>query len=132
MIVIMSDAWSPAFAAAPERRLPRGATLFHRGDPVRHLFHLREGHVALRRALSDGGALTLHVAGPGDMAAPASLWADAPIATRPAKGMRASPCVRHPPCATGWGAHRPRQPWPRPRATCRYRAPASKFCVCAS
>ena len=40
MIAIMSDAWSPAVAAAPERRLPRGDMLFHRGDPVRHLFHL--------------------------------------------------------------------------------------------
>ncbi|MEM7488129.1 MAG: Crp/Fnr family transcriptional regulator [Pseudomonadota bacterium] len=73
----MSDSWSPVFAAAPERRLPAGAALFHRGDPVTHLFHLREGRVALRRALHDGGTLTLHVADPGEVVAAASLWADA-------------------------------------------------------
>ena len=96
----MSDHWSGAFAGAPERTLPAGAALFHRGDPVRHLFFLREGRVALRRALTDGGALTLHVAGPGEVVAPGSLWADAThcdaiceiavrVASRPAAAVRA-------------------------------------------
>jgi CRP-like cAMP-binding protein len=76
MIPIMSDAWLPFFADAPERRLAAGAALFHRGDPVRDLFLVREGRVALRRALADGGALTLHVAGPGKVVAAASLWAE--------------------------------------------------------
>ena len=75
MIAIMSETWIPAFADAPERPLPAGAALFRRGDPVRHLFLLRAGEVALTRALADGGALTLHVAGPGAVVAPASLWA---------------------------------------------------------
>lgn len=77
MIAVMSDAFHDAFAAAPERTLPSGAVLFHRGDPVRHVFHIREGRVALRRMLADGGALTLHLAGPGETVAPASLWAEA-------------------------------------------------------
>ena len=77
MIVIMSDAFHDAFAAAPERTLPSGSVLFHRGDPVRHVFHVRDGQVALRRMLTDGGVLTLHRAGPGETVAPASLWAEA-------------------------------------------------------
>ncbi|WP_161793829.1 Crp/Fnr family transcriptional regulator [Jannaschia aquimarina] len=95
----MSDAWSPAFVSAPERSLRRGDVLFRRGDPVRHLFHLRDGRVALRRALSDGGELTLHVAGPGEIVAAASLWAEAThcdaicetdvrLAMRPASDLR--------------------------------------------
>lgn len=76
MIAIMSDAWSSIFADAPERTMPAGTTLFHRGDPVRHLFLVREGAVALRRTLADGGSLTLHAAGPGEVVAAASLWAD--------------------------------------------------------
>ena len=95
----MSDAWSPIFAGAPERRMPAGATLFRRGDPVRSLFLLREGRVALRRALADGNALTLHAAVSGEVVAPASLWAkathcdafcetDARIAVRPAAAVR--------------------------------------------
>lgn len=77
MISIMSDHWSNAFADAPERCWPADAPLFHRGDPVRHLFMVREGRVALRRALADGGSLVLHVTGPGEIVAPASLWARA-------------------------------------------------------
>ena len=77
MIPIMFDAWFPVFEDAPERVLDTGAILFHRGDPVRHLFLVREGRVALRRALADGGTLTLHVAGPGEVVAPTSLWAQA-------------------------------------------------------
>ena len=77
MIPIMSNPWSTAFAAAPERTVPAGTALFRRGDPVRHLFLLREGQVALCRALADGGSLTLHVAVPGEVVASASLWAEA-------------------------------------------------------
>lgn len=77
MIRIMSSIWSSVFCDASERVLAVGETLFHRGDPVRHLFLLREGHVALRRALTDGGSLNMHIAGPGDVVALASLWAAA-------------------------------------------------------
>ena len=103
MIPIMSappsPPWPEIFAEAPERRLPVGALLFHRGDPVRHLFLVREGRITLRRALADGGALTLHVAGPGEVVAPGSLWApathcdalcetDALLAVRPVAAVR--------------------------------------------
>lgn len=74
MIRIMSDIWIDAFADARERHLPAGSFLFHRGDPVRDLFLVREGHVALRRALGDGGSLTLHLAKPGEVVALASLF----------------------------------------------------------
>jgi CRP-like cAMP-binding protein len=74
MIRIMPDVWTSAFAAASERALPAGSVLFHRGDPVRNLFLVREGRVVLRRALEDGGSLTLHTAGPGDVIALASLF----------------------------------------------------------
>ena len=77
MIGIMSTPWSDAFAGVRERTFPAASTLFGRGDRIRHLHLVRSGRVALRRALSDGGALTLHVAGPGEIVALASLFADA-------------------------------------------------------
>ena len=100
MIRIMSDVWIDAFAAAKEHALPAGSTLFHRGDPVRNLFLVREGRVILRRALEDGGSLTLHTAGRGDVVALASLFSkmthcdavcetDALVARRPVKTVRA-------------------------------------------
>ena len=70
----MPDAWIEVFTAASERALPAGSALFHRGDPVRDLFLVREGRVVLRRPLEDGGSLNLHVAGPGDLVALASLF----------------------------------------------------------
>lgn len=74
MISIMFDVWTDAFANAPRHDLPAGTALFHRGDPVRKLFLVREGRVALHRALGDGGSLTLHVAGPGEVVAVGSLF----------------------------------------------------------
>lgn len=76
MIWIMSDIWIDAFAAASECVLPAGSALFHRGDPVRNLFLVREGRVVLRRALEDGGLLDLHSAGPGDVVALGSLFSE--------------------------------------------------------
>ncbi|WP_299822829.1 cyclic nucleotide-binding domain-containing protein [uncultured Jannaschia sp.] len=73
----MSYPWSEIFGGAPERSFPAGAALFRRGDPVQSLFLVRDGRVALRRALADGGALTLHVSGAGDVVALASLFANA-------------------------------------------------------
>ena len=70
----MSETWISAFSDAPERVLSAGAVLFRRGDPVRHLYLLRAGRIALCRALADGGALTLHVVDAGAVIAPASLW----------------------------------------------------------
>ena len=76
MIPIMSDAWTDAFADAREHVMPAGTALFHRGDPVRNLFLLREGRIVLRRALGDGGLLTLHAAGPGEVVALGSLFSE--------------------------------------------------------
>lgn len=99
MIPIMSSIWLPVFCDAPERVLAAGEALFHRSDPVRHLFLLREGRVALRRALTDGGSLTLHIARPGDVVALASLWAaavhcDAVCETRVMVAVRRAEAVR--------------------------------------
>ncbi len=99
MIAIMSDPWSEMFDNAPERSLPAGAALFRRGDPVRSLHLVRDGRVALRRTLADGGSLTLHVAVPGDIVALASLFVEtthcdavceteARVAVRPARTIR--------------------------------------------
>ena len=99
MIQIMSEVWVDIFAGAPEQTLSAGSTLFHRGDPVRTLFLVREGRVALRRALADGGGLTLHIAGMGEVVALGSLFADAThcdavcntdarLAARPSKTVR--------------------------------------------
>ncbi|MDT0683095.1 Crp/Fnr family transcriptional regulator [Roseicyclus sp. F158] len=108
MIAIMSDIWSSVFTDAPERRLDAGEVLFHRGAPSSVLFFVREGRVSLRRALSDGGALILQTAGPGEVVAPGSLWSevthcdaicetDVRVAVQPASRVRdwlgASPAV---------------------------------------
>ena len=99
MILIMSTPWSGMFYGAPERSVPAGVPLFRRGDPVRSLFFVRQGRIALHRALADGGGLTLYVAGAGDVVALASLFAktthcdavcetDARVAVRPAQTIR--------------------------------------------
>ncbi len=99
MISIMFNCLSHMFDGAPERSLPAGAFLFRRGDPVRRLFLVRGGSVALHRALADGGALTLHVAAAGDIVALASRFAetthcdafcetDTRVAVRPAAMIR--------------------------------------------
>jgi CRP-like cAMP-binding protein len=59
------------------RRLARDEPLFHRGDPVEAMFRVEEGQVRLERGTLDGRTLILSVAGPGDLIAEASLFADA-------------------------------------------------------
>ena len=80
MIAIMSvppeHPWLELFGAEPVRRLAAGANLFLRDDPVRSAFLVREGSVALVRTLEGGVELTLHVAGPGELVAGASLFAE--------------------------------------------------------
>ncbi|MCK0119219.1 Crp/Fnr family transcriptional regulator [Loktanella sp. F6476L] len=76
MIEIMLDHWLNCFDGAPERTLDEGETLFRRDDEVEWAFLLREGRLFLRRALQDGGLLTLHTANTGDLVAEASLFAD--------------------------------------------------------
>lgn len=76
MIEIMSNHWLHCFEGAPTRRLEDGGTLFRRDDPVKSAFLVREGRISLRRALQDGGLLTLHTATAGELVAEASLFAD--------------------------------------------------------
>ena len=76
MIEIMSDHWLISFEGASVRTLDAGEYLFRRNDKVERVFLVREGHVLLRRALKDGGLLTLHTASAGDLVAEASLFAD--------------------------------------------------------
>ena len=72
----MSDHWFHYFVGAPKRTLNAGETLFRRGDPVEWAFLIGEACLFLRRALQDGGLLTLHTANAGDLVAEASLFAD--------------------------------------------------------
>ena len=75
MIEIMSDHWLTSFEGASVRTLEAGESLFRRNDKVEMAFLVREGQVLLRRALKDGGLLTLHIANAGDLVAEASLFA---------------------------------------------------------
>jgi CRP-like cAMP-binding protein len=72
----MLDHWLTSFEASSVRTLDAGEYLFRRNDKVEMAFLVREGHVLLRRALKDGGLLTLHSANAGDLVAEASLFAD--------------------------------------------------------
>lgn len=63
-------------AGGGERRLRRGARLFSAGDPVEFLHVVLRGRLALVRHDPDGRAATLETAGPGDVFAFASLFAD--------------------------------------------------------
>ena len=76
MIAIMS-ALQTQFDDAPSRDLVSGETLFRREAPVRSVFFVRSGSIALERPLADGTALTLHVGGTGTLLAEGSLFADA-------------------------------------------------------
>ena len=76
MIEIMSDHWLKFFEGAPSHALDAGETLFRRDDPVERAFLVRTGRIFLRRALLDGGLLTLHTARAGELVAEASLFAD--------------------------------------------------------
>ncbi|WP_051927687.1 cyclic nucleotide-binding domain-containing protein [Ruegeria halocynthiae] len=76
MIEIMSSRWLHCFDNAPRRTLVEGETLFRRDDRVAWAFLVRKGRIFLRRALQDGGLLTLHTANAGDLVAEASLFAD--------------------------------------------------------
>lgn len=75
MISIMSK-WMQIFENAPMQDFAKGHALFRRDDPVRSMYLVRAGSVALERPLKDGGLLTLHVAGPGAALAEASLFSE--------------------------------------------------------
>lgn len=68
--------WTQLFEDAPQRKFAKGDVIFRRDDPVRSMFLVRKGSVALERPLADGGLLTLNTAGPGTALAEASLFSE--------------------------------------------------------
>jgi len=75
MISIMLD-WHHIFDEAPDRVLKAGAALFRREDPVRFIYIVRSGMIALERPIVDGSTLILHQATQGMALAEASLFAE--------------------------------------------------------
>ncbi len=71
--------WLPAAARlrAVERKLKAGETLFHLGDKASGLYEVVSGRVRLARVDSSGHEVVLHVAGPGETFAEASLYSPA-------------------------------------------------------
>ncbi len=80
MIAIMSSTALPlsflAHHGATLRCLASGSSLFRRDDPVVCVFEVATGGIGLLRHTVDGQALILQQAGPGDLIAEASLFAE--------------------------------------------------------
>lgn len=76
MIAIMSVRFTLADHGAARRPLARDEALFRRGDPVTTMFEVTEGGVRLERHGPDGRPAILGRAGPGDLVAEASLFAE--------------------------------------------------------
>jgi len=57
-----------------ERSLTRGEMLFRKDDPTVGLYEIEQGQVRLTRVDQTGHEVVLHVAGPGDWIAEASLF----------------------------------------------------------
>jgi CRP/FNR family transcriptional regulator, dissimilatory nitrate respiration regulator len=68
--------WLPAAlrAAAVDRKLKAGEALFHLGDKPVGLYEVVSGRVRLARVDRSGHEIVLHVAGPGQTLAEASLF----------------------------------------------------------
>jgi CRP-like cAMP-binding protein len=68
--------WLPAAlrAAAVDRKLKAGEALFHLGDKAAGLCEVVSGRVRLARVDRSGHEIVLHVAGPGETLAEASLF----------------------------------------------------------
>jgi CRP-like cAMP-binding protein len=68
--------WMPAAAraAATERKLKAGENLFRVGSKTLGLFEVVSGRVRLARVDRSGHEILLHVAGPGETLAEASLF----------------------------------------------------------
>ena len=75
MIYIMLQ-WLDIFDAAPVRKVAKGGSVFRQGDRVLSMYLVRSGTVALERPMTDGIALTLHIANADMALAEASLFAD--------------------------------------------------------
>lgn len=69
-------AFDGAGVRATPVRLSRGDTLFRWGDPVRRMYVIDRGHLAMVRTLENGQELVVQRAGPGELFAAASLFSD--------------------------------------------------------
>jgi len=76
MISIMSRL-QQSFDDAPVRSIAAGETLFRQEEPVRSVYLVRSGQIALQRPMADGTTLRLHIASDGMLLAEASLFAEA-------------------------------------------------------
>jgi CRP-like cAMP-binding protein len=78
MITIMSHAIVAELRAlrSGERALPEGSLVFHRGDPVTHLFLVLDGTIELTRHRADGGMVVLQRAAPNAVLAEASVFSE--------------------------------------------------------
>lgn len=77
MIAIMSSHWLDTLASLAHRelQLDNGQVLFRTRDPVRHIYLVRSGCIRLERVQAGGEPLVLQRAGPGQLAAEASIFA---------------------------------------------------------
>jgi CRP-like cAMP-binding protein len=78
MITIMPTRFVDRLAALPSTslRLPAGAQVFERGDPVRQVIAVGRGEVHLLRRQPDGASFVLQRAGPGAILAEASVMSE--------------------------------------------------------
>lgn len=76
MITIMSQSISELFTGCRDRRFAPGETVFHTGDPILHVYLVREGSAALVRTLPSGDQAYLQRAGKGEVLAEASVYAE--------------------------------------------------------
>jgi CRP-like cAMP-binding protein len=76
MAAMSLDNWLPAVvrAVAIERKLKAGEVLFRRGGKTEGLLEIMTGRVRLTRMDRSGREVVLHVAGPGETLAEASLF----------------------------------------------------------
>lgn len=75
----MTERLSPYALAAgtpATQQLATGAVLFRAGDPVRQMFFVVDGHLAMRRVLADGRIVPVSRAEAGETIAEPSLFAD--------------------------------------------------------
>ena len=75
MIAIMYMSVSSLFLPAPDRQVEAGETIFRTGDPVKDVFFVRQGDVALVRRLPSGDQAYLQRAKDNEILAEASAYA---------------------------------------------------------
>lgn len=77
MIAIMQNPLSSIFSDSQSRALAPRDVLFRIGDPVRFVYQIINGSIALQRSTPNGSVLTLQIARAGSILAEASLYSSA-------------------------------------------------------